>query len=668
MDKIYRKISLEPLKNRTPNNLPYYYVTNGKCVLNDIDTEHHPWGGYCVDLLIPKVGNKDNYSKGIKWAMELWENFNLENKEVKDNETDEIIVAYWGRYKNLMMIYHWLINEYIPSINFYVKCGKKFKKVKITNKRTTFENCADIYRDISDISNDIEIGSIVGTSQLYDEFVKQFKNKDYAIDFMLFIHRIEHEGLFGRITGTTPYMNVDFSIMSEQTDMGIMSPLWRKWEPKRKYYLGEVVEYDNKPYMLIKTGGDYDKYELSGDLLESVLKSIKNGDIAVNGDKNTPMYKIVYSAENEGFELSFVNKGNGVLSPVYTRLVLKTSVQLEQINDSFDRYFFILPYYTGHYDENTMTSSFDDINNQHWVELGTKQETTKFEYTGITESELYTLKRNVTSVDDYGETLPFIYDMNGGIPVSGTTQLFYRGGPVNERNYREKDTVCNADWLYSVKYKENEDDKWANINLSEKDIDVDGKEIDGSEGIIRSSAFACDSGICEFTYYVGCDVNIAHYKNENVTGITKTRVENTGVKFTETWGFERKHLNEVHINQIEYDFEYIYLYPINNDEYSDGNVDINEKMPIYSMVTYYDGQLCKDYASAPFYKDENLIGIQDINTLEYDMHQDMYASTINAYIERGVSSSFERHNILGEIKTFADLENYRNDYFNIANS
>lgn len=671
MDKIYRKISLEPSKNRTPNMLPYYYVKDGECILNDSDTEHHPWGEYCVDLLIPLVANECDSDtpcvQGLTWAMELWRNFNLERVEIENKEANCTTVAYWGRYKNLMRIYHWLINTYIPSITFYTKCGNRFKETKIANKRSVFEKCADVYASISDVPDDFETGGIVGTSMLYEQFIEQFENKDYALNFLLFMYRIEHEGLFNPLTGTTPYVDVNFSITSEQTDMGIMSPLWRKWEPKRKYYLGEVVEYNNKPYMLKKTDGDYDKYELTGDLLASVLKSEENEDGAVHAIGNIPRYKFIDSVEgylNKINNISFSSGGNGIKYPIYTQFVLKETDGL------IDRYYFIYPYYTGYYDANTMSSSFDDVNQGHWEEMKTKPTSVsaneQAEYTGITESELYTLKRKVTSVDDYGETLPFIYYTDEDNVMQKTTQLFYRGGPVNERSFRNENEVCNADWMYSIRYKENEEDEWIDIDLNNMRKDMP----DETEGIIYSDNFECESGICEFTYFIGCNVDVAYDKgdNEKLISVTKTRVENTGVKYVEVWGFEKKNMEGVHINQTEYDFEYIYLYPINQDEYSDGNVDINGKIPIYSIVTYYNGQLCKDYSSVPFYKDEDLNGIQDINTLEYDMQEGTYVSTIDAYIERGISASFERHNILGEIKTFADLENYRNDYFNITNS
>ena len=38
---------------------------------------------------------------------------------------------------------------------------------------------------------------------------------------------------------------------------------------------------------------------------------------------------------------------------------------------------------------------------------------------------------------------------------------------------------------------------------------------------------------------------------------------------------------------------------------------------------------------------------------------------IDASIERGDYAAFERHNLLGEIKTFSDLKNYRNNFFNL---
>jgi hypothetical protein len=57
--------------------------------------------------------------------------------------------------------------------------------------------------------------------------------------------------------------------------------------------------------------------------------------------------------------------------------------------------------------------------------------------------------------------------------------------------------------------------------------------------------------------------------------------------------------------------------------------------------------------------------VQDVNTLEYDSSDGRYVSAIDAHIERGKAGALEKHQILGEIKTFADLENYRNNFFQI---
>ena len=56
----------------------------------------------------------------------------------------------------------------------------------------------------------------------------------------------------------------------------------------------------------------------------------------------------------------------------------------------------------------------------------------------------------------------------------------------------------------------------------------------------------------------------------------------------------------------------------------------------------------------PYFKDERYLGMHDITR-----------DTDSYYIERGTSSAFERHNILGECSSMDDLEKYRNDFFSV---
>ena len=99
-------------------------------------------------------------------------------------------------------------------------------------------------------------------------------------------------------------------------------------------------------------------------------------------------------------------------------------------------------------------------------------------------------------------------------------------------------------------------------------------------------------------------------------------------------------------------------------------IDINFEDKIYEVISTDNSNLKKntllsdisyglesigydDFQKDYIFKDENIIGLEDV------------VENIDINIERGISSSFEKHHILCEIKSFSDLENYRNNLFKL---
>ena len=100
-------------------------------------------------------------------------------------------------------------------------------------------------------------------------------------------------------------------------------------------------------------------------------------------------------------------------------------------------------------------------------------------------------------------------------------------------------------------------------------------------------------------------------------------------------------------NYINIDYDKAYKYDENN-----GFSEIGRG----TAVTYFNSnQLISEFQDVNGFFDESALGIQDITT------------DVDAYIDRSNNNtaSLERLNILGEINTFADLVNYKNNYFNL---
>ena len=691
MDKIHKIISLEQAKNRTPNALEYYAVDKetNTCILYD---DKNTWGGYCVDIAIPKVTTtyepdpeptppptpvdpddptppptpptpieecSKECSPLITWATEVNDTFEFEEIKAPTQEPGKNIIAYAARYKNLMLKYHWILNKFIPSIRYYMKCSSEFKSVVVKNN-DIFNSSIKLYGSLEDVSQ-ISTGTIVGVTELYNEFIRIFKSFENAANFMTFMDKLLSEGLFAPLSGVTPYLDLNFSITSSQTDLGVMSPFAVEWESKKKYYLGEVVFYHGDSYMLTRCNvGDYDKFELTGALLDDVLNCVNSPSTCTKYVLKENIFDIPSTAYVLNPSYSVINKTGEYGAADYTQYVLK-----ETQSDGTLLYYFIYPYYKGEFNDLTRISSFDSLDVNHWkllrsetydkITTGSERGTIPddAEYECIGESQLISLKRQITSYDDYGNGLNFIINTQkdtSGVVISRTAEMCYMLGTTNEVS--ESTTTCHADELVTIRYRENEASQWSSIIHT---------------GGIKEDDFAYDNGLIEFTYYIGAEYNITSIP---VTGTNskiflKTRKPYTGVKYNEVWNFT-KNTTTVRIDGEDLTFTYVTISPVDSINNNTGNLDIVGKNPIYSLVTYYGkGIKENEVLFVPYYKDEDLLGVQDINTLEYDLQEGKYVSTINAHIERGISASFEKHNILGEVKSFADLENYRNNFFKL---
>lgn len=75
---------------------------------------------------------------------------------------------------------------------------------------------------------------------------------------------------------------------------------------------------------------------------------------------------------------------------------------------------------------------------------------------------------------------------------------------------------------------------------------------------------------------------------------------------------------------------------------------------VLSRMSYLGDYVKKDsFQNVDYFFDEGLAGVSDVKP------------NINGYIERGKYAAFERHNILGEVNTFQDLLNYKNNLFKL---
>lgn len=122
----------------------------------------------------------------------------------------------------------------------------------------------------------------------------------------------------------------------------------------------------------------------------------------------------------------------------------------------------------------------------------------------------------------------------------------------------------------------------------------------------------------------------------------KLKVSDIGTMYKEPYGDEERIVKLL-----------LKLYYLNID-YESRKTNINGIDMLLSNLSYGADGICMDnFIYGKIVKEELSMGVEDMR------------KSIDLNIERGISAAFERHHILTEVNTFQDLENYRNDFFNL---
>lgn len=142
-------------------------------------------------------------------------------------------------------------------------------------------------------------------------------------------------------------------------------------------------------------------------------------------------------------------------------------------------------------------------------------------------------------------------------------------------------------------------------------------------------------------------------------------IKDTGVRYQESYAYDDCAVTSVTIDgesevsiyyqKIDFDSSKKTIYSSDYNLYRSGNTSNVMEMTTgdiwQSGVTYDD---TGETINAPVFKDEFLLGSAFATKSDVDVE-----------ISRGNAAAFERHLILTECNTFEDVENYRNNYFNI---
>ena len=587
------------------------------------------------------------------------------------------------------------ISQNYDNIGILNSYAKKWNPLKMydVGETTVYENDTYILTD-GEIYNLTEIKGNLHTS-FYDKFINNTENVYY--DFV-------------------SYSNLDSYKENKKIFNGEKHVVFYKKQQKNsevKFYLPFIshkATYDktNDEYIfdtnLWHKNNDNRDRDINVDendiVLDGVLKGENINNVNINTKTESKLSSIrryKKSVDEDGNILPFIISENGSTD---TELLFKLGIINVNVNNNDDVYCDILKEIkiSSKNDKENIVLSFNDDKQNIEIQknitkkidenihdhivlsdniiLSINEESKKFNYSWVEEKitnefdETIKLVSNLPSItDDY-------YNKKVQIQKTIDSEVLYTiyickidSVSINYNGVCDTKTPVKTSFM-EMSNKDYIDGKGVISFTYMKDVLIDAEKqtIIPNTGVIYNETYDYEIILFYINYvsndkielnnnidhkYVLCDYKITGNETEILPYAPQKKLthKNVGEIYTikdaygQIIGYKRV-LSEYKGIDIDFDAKKI--------EISYGNIDNMTKNIILSDITVSHKQIMEDNFQKDYvFKNEFLIGIEDVS------------ETIDANIERGIFSAYERHHILSEIKTMSDLENYRNNFFKI---
>ena len=589
METIVKTISSEDAKNRFfSNHMPYI---SSKDLTKEEDGEC--WGNYPLDV---KITPDDKYH-----IYDIKDNLPLVNNNGE----------YIFRYYNIKELKNWLEN-FIKECIFYKKAyrGGSYRWYQVDGDFYSGDTL-DIYTMLGDDIS-ANVCDVVCVNSNADIFNNIFRLSGSTIRYELFFIEFVDDIFSNSKTYeySIPYFNLPVYIDSIGKTIGDMVTDEQEWTPGKKYFIGDIVIYNNTYYILEK-GENLIKYELNGELYKIVSNEYNKHGLSNDSE-------VYYFIEDYGQEFNPYN-----FPTDKNKIIISHSL----INGSFSMF---LIYYIGEYDNDTEKMSFDNDLRKHWSLLTEtsviEKETNNNIVIPSKLNEFVSVRRSYLdpiNPDDDSKLLPYVLNNDEFIPNVCETYIPYILGYTN---YTVKDGVICVDLLNEVTFLINVDD----VSVTTKTI---GNTLSTNGRVFLNQDITTEYKWIKFTYYIGC--NIINDKPDLSTGIKYTETRSIDI-YNETIFYDGRNISvkgcTIGSSTFESSNYNIYDKPCAIAEY-------NKSSKVFGLHTFSDDRLFGN------------VLVENDNT--------------NINVNRGNYTAIERHNILGEVNSMDDLKNYRNNFFKL---
>lgn len=440
-----------------------------------------------------------------------------------------------------------------------------------------------------------------------------------------------------------PSIYLPLSIDADEMDFGRYSPYYVEWEAGKRYFTGTVVHY---------TAVD--------DEIETGYYRLIRGE----GSTAVEIPKSVYDANKDDY-------------PMYWEHYAENGYYIDLVK----KYLFIKPYYEGYVHNGVVR--FDSITDgvlDHWEKLTSSTMDGMIE--GVGTSFLSDMMRKKKDIDDEGNELPFVFDEN----CTNNGELRYIYDEEFDGNYMREIKFVN-DLCESVTPTDN----------PPKCID---ENVPDNYKYIKFEYYTNPTFYSHTPATINLLSGVVHrevYKFKRVNRPFHTNGANYGYGWV-TSDMISGNTPDFMVEEMPYpskdNYDKMFMYTSGGTEYQYYAYDMDTEKYVgfvsgmtytcYPFVSYididYGTSYEMDFENSRLLIDESpmshlyiftkhddnmqIDGLTIFHNSEEDSIFDV-DSNIDARVSRGEYAAFERHNTLGEVNTFEDLEQFRNGMYGL---
>lgn len=445
--------------------------------------------------------------------------------------------------------------------------------------------------------------------------------------FLEYLKKLKEDGweVYKNINGYVPTIDIPILLTSDITDLG-------------QYKTYNVDEVDENGNTLNNIKDEKESTELVFTSGESKLKTLRKRRRSVddNGIELPGILNLEEKILESPYQIGYIKNIQIVDNVFYGDMIVSINENVTSVEQTEDYYETLKSSLKAeNYNEGTTTEPLKDINEGDVLQT---------EITFGDLSKTYTDVMNYYSNDVLNREISLRNKMLG---------ILNKGYP---------NILClkqDYSFTYNLSYGEEDidnayEDEYGVIKIPISKVDI-------TETKTGSIYVVFDSVQGEFTYVIGGKLKENDGKLQldednpfNLSELEYSDWTGSGIWYKEEFPIRKLCIDEYVINDTKMQFTYDVIdFESKEETYEYEGIDFPRKNYILCENIIYKPETYRNYSTNdPIFKDEKMMGINLPLKEDY-----------NVSIDRGISAAFEKHLQLSELKTWDDLENYRNGMF-----